>query len=171
MIEIIADHLKERGFDLNKEIPYTHLHMVDDFGVPADNFKMITEFRNTSGMGESVCQKTRVLILCSETPFIIPFSIKGCTGELKMKIPDKFIDGQKNDLSGFGVDFSDWVRLEVAVANGLLNVMLNDSAVFQSTLPVLSGKVAGVRYQFHGTGAVKSLEIQSGEQVKFKSAF
>ncbi len=172
MIEISSDHLVERGYDLNSELPNTDLYIVEDFGeVSGNNFKLTTRFKNTLGRGEAICQKTSVFILCSETPFIIPFSIKGCIGELNMMLPGKFIGGQKNDLSGFGVDFSDWIELEVTVVNGLLEIKVNSQAVYKDTLSVDPGKLVGVRYKYHGTGAVRSLEIQSAGQLAFESSF
>jgi len=172
MIEISSDHLVERGYDLNSELPNTDLYLVEDFGeVSGNNFKLTTKFKNTLGRGEAICQRTSVFILCSETPYIIPFSIKGCIGELNMMLPGKFIGGQKNDLSGFGVDFSDWIELEVTVVNGLLEIKVNSQAVYKHTLSVDPGKLVGVRYKFHGTGAVRSLEIHSAGQLAFESSF
>ncbi len=88
-----------------------------------------------------------------------------------MMLPGKFIGGQKNDLTGFGVDFSDWIELEVIVVNGLLEIKVNSQVVYKDTLSVDPGKLVGVRYKFHGTGAVRSLEIQSAGQLAFESSF
>lgn len=172
MIEINSDHLIKRGYDLNAKLPNTNLYIVEDFGeISGNDFKLITKFKNTLGMGEAICQKSNIYILYSEARYNIPFSIKGCIGELNMMIPGKFIGGQKNDLSGFGVDFSDWVTLEVTAVNGGLEMMVNKQSVYKDTLSVDPGKLIGVKYKFHGTGAVKSLEIQSAGQIKFETSF
>ncbi len=49
--------------------------------------------------------------------------------------------------------------------------LINNQSVFQDALSADPGKLVGVRNIFHGTGAVRSLEIHSPDQVEFKTAF
>ena len=171
-LEILPTHLEEVGVDLNESIPATNLHLVQDFGeIPGTDFHLQTRFKHTLGIGESICQQVRLSIICSQTPYIIPFSIKGCVGELNLRLPKRLIEGQTSDLSGFGVDFSDWVQLNVRVNNGNAQLLVNDQLVYQDTLSMDPGKVVGVRYQFHGTGAVESLLIETNNPADSKNRF
>ncbi|MDW7695901.1 hypothetical protein R9C00_25515 [Flammeovirgaceae bacterium SG7u.111] len=161
-LAITQAHLVEHGVDLSGEIPITNFHFVEDFGeVSAQNFKLSTEFKNTFGKGEAICQEARVSILCSKSAFIIPFSIKGCVAELGMLIPGNFMNGTQADLTGFGVDFSEWVTLEVETSGNQVSILVNGQPAYQGEVPLVAGKVVGVRYQFHGTGSVKSLQLES----------
>jgi len=172
MISIEAEDLIDKGYDLQGPLPYSSFHLVKDFGnISGNNFTLSTEFKNTFGAGEAICQKSSLVILCSETPFIIPFSIMGCIGELNLYLPDKQIAGQENDLSGFGVDFREWVRFTVAVEEGVLEITVNEKVVYQDVLSEDPGKIVGIRYKFHGTGAVRSLNIQSPGQSAYVADF
>ena len=171
-IAISAAQAKEKGLDVSKQIPVTKFHMVDDWGeVSARDFQLNTEFRHTLSTGEAVCQHTRLLILCAEGALIIPFSIKGCIGELNLFLAGENINGQHADLSGFGVDYSDWVKLNVSANDGNLAIVVNEQNVFSQKLSYDPGKVVGVRYQFYGTGEVKSLRLKNRDKVCFQSQF
>ncbi len=171
-LEISTAHLTDQGLDLADGIPATNLHFVEDLGpIPGDHFQLRTTFRHTLPQGEAVCQQSSLLIVCSETPYILPFSIPGCVGELNVMLPGKYIKGQENDLSGFGVDFSDWVELEVTVLEGALTVKINQTLAFEETLAADPGQIVGVRYRFHGTGAVQSLTIGSPADVLYTAPF
>lgn len=172
LIQTLPSHLNKRGYDLNGPIPNTSFHLVKDFGnVSGTNFNLTTEFKHTLARGEAICQKSSLVILCSETPFIIPFSIPGCVGELDLYIPGKSINGQENDLSGFGVDFSDWMNLKISVKNRAMDIKLNDRPIFHDTLLRDPGKIVGIRYKFQGTGAINYLKIESEGQVGYESDF
>ena len=172
VLEILPKHLEQAGFDLTESIPATNLHLVQDFGeIPGTNFHLQTRFKHTLGMGESICQQVRLSIICTKTPYIIPFSIKGCVGELNMLLPRKRIEGQVHDLSGFGVNFSEWVQLDVQVEGGKAQLLVNEKVVYQDTLSMDPGKVVGVRYQFHGTGAVESLLLETQDPKDTQNRF
>ena len=171
-IAVSPEQITEKGLDLKKQIPYTKFHMVDDWGeMSAWDFQLSTEFRHTLAIGDAVCQYFRLLILCSNSVLIVPFSIKGCVGELNLFLAGEFIDGQTADLSGFGVDYADWVGLDVKVTDGDMEIFVNNKPVFTHTLTNDPGKIAGVRYQFYGTGEVNSLLLQSNNNIHFEDNF
>ncbi len=172
IIRTRATQLTQRGYDLHESLPTSSLHLVKDFGdISGENFKLTTQFKHTLGQGAAICQKSSLVILCSETPFIIPFSIPGCVGELDLYLAGQNYSGKKNDLTGFGVSFTDWMKLEVDVNDKALKIKVNEQAIFKDTLKRNPGKIVGVRYKFHGTGAVNSLKIESPGQAPFEDTF
>ena len=167
-LAIRKEHLIDRGIDLNESVPITQLHLVDDFGdVPATDFSLHTEFRHTLSVGETICQQGQIIVICSETPFMIPFSIKGCVGELHLYIPGKGISGESHDLSGFGLDFEDWVTMDLKVNQNLVSLGFDNKMVFQDSLDMDPGKLVGIRYKFHGTGSVHALQIRSQDKLVY----
>lgn len=168
---IRREHLVEAGFDLTESIPYTELHFVKDFGeLSASNFLFETEFRHSMKEGEAICQKGRIHLICSRGPIIIPFSIKGCVGELAMYLPGESMEGSSSDLSGFGLDVSQWTKMEIEMKDRQLEVWMNGEKVFEHKLSRDPGVIAGIRYQFHGTGEVRDLKLESVGKVYYEAS-
>ena len=46
--------------------------------------------------------------------------------------------------------------------------MVNDNPVFQDSLLQDPGKIAGIKYKFHGTGIVENLTIKAPDAVAFE---
>jgi len=171
VISITKEDLESYGFDLNTYVPITNLHLVDNDmdEVSGRNFEFKTLFRNTFNEGDAICQQTKIYILCTNKVYGIPFSIKGCVGELKLKLPDKIIKGNDQDLTAFGVDFSNWVKLKVRVSDDKIKIMINDMLAFQDTINIDPGRIVGFKYQFHGSGGIKSLSLQSMDLLTKRS--
>lgn len=168
---IRKNHLREAGFDLTETIPISQLHLVKDFeDLSASNFRFETEFRHSMKEGEAICQKGRVHLICSRGPIIMPFSIKGCVGELELLLPGELLEGSSTDLSGFGRDVSQWTKMEIEMKDREVQVWMNGEKVFEHTLIRDPGKIAGIRYQFHGTGEVRELRLESEGKVYYEGS-
>jgi hypothetical protein len=150
-----ADLLTQK-IDLQKDIPWVSLYDVRDFGeLRATDFSFETELRSTFQQGDAVCQFVRIAILCSDGHFFIPLSAKGCVGELNLTLNDLFVNGQTADLSGFGTDFDNWVKVRMEVKNKNAFIFINERRVYQAEFQKDPGKVVGLRVRFHGAGAVR----------------
>lgn len=161
--DIDVAFLEENGYDLNKEIPSTHLFYVGDLEeVPMDDTHFETRFQHTLAQGDAVCQYGRIILLCTDGPILIPFSIPGCVGDLSMKLVDHWLEGNMVDMTGLGLDFSQEVNMDIHV-NGLeLQVLVNGKPAFQRTLKTPPGNLVGVSYRFHGTGQVYAAAVKTG---------
>ncbi len=148
-------------------------HYVDNFGeLISDNFTLETSFKNTYFKGNGVCQLTRIVILCSEGAMIIPFSIPGCVGDLRLVINDVVQDGKKHDLSAFGCDFSQWQKLKFEVRDREVFISLNGELVHQLSYLENAGKVAGIRFLFAGNGEVDDVRLLGAEgELVFEEMF
>ncbi|MEM8891015.1 MAG: hypothetical protein AAGD28_23765 [Bacteroidota bacterium] len=164
-------HLLDAGFDLLESIPFTEMHFVKDFeDLSASNFRFETEFRHSLKEGEAICQKGRVHLICSRGPIIMPFSIKGCVSELELILPGELLEGSTSDLSGFGQEVSRWTRMEIEMKDSQLEVWMNGEKVFTHKLIRDPGQIAGIRYQFHGTGEVRDLKLESEGKVYYEGS-
>jgi len=171
-IGVTEKNLNAKGIDLKAELPRVKIHLVRDFGEFAgDKLTLTSSFRNLGDDGIAVCQKMEVVLLGSEAPLIIPFSIKGCVGELKMYLAGESLSGKDTDLSGFGVDFTNWVKLSLVLSDKKLKIMVNETLAFERPLRYSMGKLVGVRYQFRGSGLIKFLEIDANDKTIFRSDF
>ena len=143
--------------DLRRSVPWTTLTNVRDLGdLPSGDFTFETELISTFNRYEAVCQRINIVLLCSNGHHLIPLSVAGCVGELSLTLSEKEVTGQTHNLSGFGVDFSDWVKVRCDVRNKQARVFVNGRLAYEGRFREDAGKIVGVRYRFHGTGTIKS---------------
>ena len=141
-------------------------YWVEDFkGLKVDDFKMETSFKNISIQNNISCQKSSIVIYCEGEVILIPLSIKGCIADLNMHILDKTILGNRNNLSNFGVDFSDWVSVKCVSKNDTLTIFVNDNVAYQAPLKGKTNRIYGIKYRFEGTGAVSKLQISNSKKI------
>ena len=93
-----------------------------------------------------------------------PLSIK----RLTLQVPEvrtwlivgEYRDGKTNDLSAFGVDFSDWVTVQCRVQNKKISILVNDGKAFEGEYKNSIGGVVGSRIIFMGKGEVKRFGLR-----------
>lgn len=156
--------LAAQQVNFTEKIPTTSLFFVEDFGeIPADDFTLQTRLRSTFNRGEAVCQKVSVGFLCSDGFHHVSLSIPGCVGELALGFGNAHAEGKTSDLSGFGVDFTEWVPLRCEVRKKAVRVFVNDRLAWQGRFTNDVGKLVGLRYRFHGTGEVASAVVSRAD--------
>lgn len=160
ILQLSDDFFVEQQIDLEKEKLWTSFFRVmKDEVVPDKAFQMDVALKNTFGKGALVCQKTQIVLLGNTGAILIPLSIKGCVGELFLQT-DESHDGKTNDLSAFGVDFSDWVTVQCRVQNKKISIRVNDVLAFEGDYQNGIGRVVGTRIMFMGTGKVKDFSLK-----------
>lgn len=148
------------------------LYQVRDFGeLYTNDFEMSTAIKNDFDEGVSACQNVRVFILYDGGAIGIPLAKKGCVSDLTLMTFEEFVNGKKNDLSGFGVDFNDYVNLKCISKNQKLEILINDKPVYQMNVPNPAKKIKGITIHFEGAGSVKNVEFKKDKEVVYKSDF
>lgn len=165
---VAAHHLDSRTSQV-----VVSFYQVRDFGdLYTDNFEMATTIKNDFKQGLSgSCQGAQVYILYDGGAVGIPLAKKGCISNLTLMTFEEFVDGKKNDLSGFGVDFSDYVRLKCISENGRLDVFLDDKLIYEMKVPQPAVKIKGITIHFEGAGSVKNVIFKRNDGVVYASAF
>lgn len=160
--------LQEQKIDLEKERLWTSFFRIVKDEVLADSaFQMETTLKNTFGRGELICQHTLIILKGTEGAIVIPLSIKGCVGELDLQA-GRHYDGKTNDLSAFGVDFSDWVDVQCIVENKRIVIRVNDSLVFEGEYETSVGRIVGTQIRFMGTGEIQAFSLKEISNNKQK---
>lgn len=148
------------------------LYQVRDFGeLYTNDFEMSTAIKNDFDEGVSACQNVRIFILYDGGAIGIPLAKKGCVSDLTLMTFEEFVNGKKNDLSGFGVDFNDYVNLKCISKNQKLEILINDKPVYQMNVPNPAKKIKGITIHFEGAGSVKNVEFKKDKEVVYKSDF
>jgi len=124
--------------------------------------------KNDYREGEAACQFSTVSLITDSGPIIIPISVKGCVSELTLFSVDWVILGKTANLSGFGVDVSNWVKVSCRSTTKTIRYYINDKQVFEFKLPAREVKIVGIAFSFQGTGSVKNIELKGAGKTVFK---
>lgn len=173
MLTVSPERLQELGFLDEESAPGLAYYNVQDFGeLSSGNFTLETAIKSDYNLGEAVCQESQVSIICSDGRIAIPWVVPGCVGTIGLAASEIYLDGQTSDLSAFGCDLSQWQHIRLQVEQQQLSVYRNDSLVFQTSFQQDAGKVAGLRYQFRGTGSVDYVRLlNENQEVVFQDDF
>ena len=160
IVNISDDFLAEQKIDLEKEKLWTSFFRVMKNEVVQDNaFQMDITLKNTFGVGPFVCQQTYIQLMGTMGAIVIPLSIKGCVGELSLQTDERF-DGKTNDLSAFGVDFSDWVNVKCLSKDKKISIWVNDVLAIEDDYQNRIGEIVGTQIHFMGKGEVKTFALK-----------
>ena len=144
---------------------------VREFGeIYSDNFTFETSVKNDYREGASVCQLSKIYILCEGTAIGIPLCAKGCISTLDLLFTNYWVSGKHVDLSVFGVDFSSWVKVRIETKNRKAQIFLNDKMVFAVNEDIIKSKIIGIDYTFQGTGSVDYIKL-SNDKVHYEDDF
>jgi len=144
----------------NKEPIASTFHLVDRFKpVSGDHFVLKTSIKNTYREKWAVCQKAAIIILGTQSSMIVNFSIPGCVSEIGVMMSDVYLSGKKHDLSGLGVDLTDFREVDITVRERRLEVRLEDRLIFTGSYNQSIGDIAGIRYRFLGAGEVSYVRL------------
>lgn len=80
---------------------------------------------------------------------------------------DVYLSGKENDLSGFGVDLSDFTDIAVEVKNKNIKIAIEEETVFTGYYNASLGNIVGFRYRFLGAGEVNSLQLLDAGQKEY----
>jgi hypothetical protein len=146
-----------KGLDLEKELPWVSMIKVNKAEqYPSDNFVFEVELKNTYPKGKGVCQKSRLFFMCQDGMHSIPFSIKGCVGEIELVLGNERQQGRTKDLSAFGVDFQDWVKVRCEVKNQVFKVFIKQELAYQGGFKQKIGNIVGIGASFEGAGMIRN---------------
>lgn len=160
-IGITLTDLEKQKNDFKNEVPWISLFNVQRSNeVSSKNFTMKTEVKNTFVDGDDICQQTNIVLFGTEGVTRIPLSIKGCIGELSLVVANEEFKGTTKDLSGFGVNFNDWIKVKYEVRNNLAKIFINEQLVYEGNQKMDIGQIFGTRIRFKGTGSVRYFELK-----------
>jgi hypothetical protein len=154
-LSLATAQIKSKNILLQPNPPWVSFLNIREFeGIKTDNFIFETSLKNNYQEGSNICQHTEIRILCEGSMISIPVSARGCISENNLFYLGRFLRGRENDLSGFGVDFKDFVKLRLEVINGNARFYIDGKLVYHLESVAYSSKIVGIVYRFKGTGSV-----------------
>lgn len=172
MLSLPVSKMKESNISFQPETPWVSYYNVKDFGdIRANNFVFETAVRSDYKEGSGVCQFVNIVVVLEGSVITVPLSIKGCVSDLYMIVDDHGFDGKKTDLSSFGCDLSQWVKVRCEVKDGKGRVLINDRVAREIEVKN-SKKIVGLIYRFQGTGSINEVMLSSQDgTAKFEDRF
>ena len=166
-----VDKITEQHINLSPQAPKVSFINVQDFGeIYSDDFDFETSLKNDYREGSAVCQQTHIYLLCEGTAIGIPLCAKGCTSSLNFFFTNFTVSGKEHDLSCFGVDFNDFVKVKVKSVSGKATIFLNNKFCYQVNQEIGKSKIIGIDFVFEGTGTVDYVRL-SNNKVSFDNEF
>ena len=167
-VSTIADH----HLALEPEAPNIEFYNTGNFApVPITDFSFSTEVRNNYKSGSSRCQQIDVILYTNDIPISIPLSEPGCVATLKLLDGHQAFKGDDNDLTGFGVDPSNWVKVKMISRTGKISITVNGKKVFEISVSNHSTEILGLGFIFKGSAEIRNVYLTSGNLVKFKDFY
>ncbi|MEM8510673.1 MAG: hypothetical protein AAF717_22770, partial [Bacteroidota bacterium] len=171
-LSIKAGSLEKYGVDPRAARTPVGLYQIKDFGeLYTSSFEMSALIRNDFRSGKSICQSAQLVIVHEDGPISIMLTDKGCISDIMLHAFGKTIDGKKTDLSGFGVDFQDFVELKCISKNGQLEILLDNQPIFSFNIPDEPKKILGCSIHFEGAGTIQNLEFKNEQGMVYSYGF
>lgn len=165
-VEVDEALLSQYHLPLQPTPPALRFFYVQSFGdLKNDHFTFETTLKSGFRQGTAACQRVEVLILCKNDVIVVPLCAPGCVGELSLFAAGTAINSKNTDLSKFGADLAQWVKLRVVTRNRHMQFYVNDTAAAELTFSNPPSDIVGVQYRFSGTGAVKDTRFTKDSTV------
>jgi hypothetical protein len=161
---VSAAQLRSKNIPMLPNPPTILYANVRDFGeIYSDDFVFETSLKNDYAEGSSICQLSRIYLLCEGTAIWLPLCAKGCISDVDMLFTRYYTSGKMEDLSAFGVDFHDFVKCRIESQGGRAKIFINNRLAYQVGHSILRSRIIGIEYRFQGTGTVDYVKLSNGK--------
>jgi hypothetical protein len=160
--------LKNEGADLNLKF-WTAYKYFTPFGKSLDNLSLDTRVENNASTGSLTCYDTEIILIGDSGTVDFKFTQPKCSRWASLKVSEKYITGEFNDLSAFTVDMSDWLQISMTTAKGNCTISLDNKPIYTQQYHQPLGNLIGVVYQFYGSGKIDYLHLKDATGDLFYS--
>ncbi|WP_211221700.1 hypothetical protein [Spirosoma panaciterrae] len=170
MMRLPIATIQQKNVALQPEAPLIKYFNVGNFEpVPITDFAFDCRVKNEYSEGSATCQVSWIVLMTNDMPISIPLCTKGCVSDLMLMDGARSVSGKNTNLSGLGVDFSDWVPVACHSDGQKVYYTVNGKVAYSAALPTSKVEIVGIVYGFRGTGAVKDITLQTGGKTVFQA--
>jgi hypothetical protein len=160
--------IEQHNVSLQPDPPVVKLFSVGNFEpVPLTEISFEAEIINRYREGAAACQATEIALITDGMPITIPMADSGCVSQLNLISPAGPVSGRDTDLSGFGVDFHDWVKVACKVTGDSLEYLVNGKRAYITEIDPVNIHVVGVACYFKGAGSVRKIKLRRASDIVF----
>ena len=169
ILNLALEEITGNDVNLQPETPFIGFHYYRDFeGATSGDLIFESRVRNDYGKGSGACQYAEIRIQFKGPAIMIPLSVKGCVSNLSFA----GIDGRKRDLSAFGRNMSEWVKVRCVVSQNKGELFLDDEPIMKFLIPGKQEDFVGLGFRFQGTGSVDDVRVyEKSGRVIFEDRF
>lgn len=152
---------------------WTNYYNVQDFDlVDTMGFIFETSLKNDIEQGGLTCQHAQATIIGEHGRIAIPLTAPGCVGDIRIVVGEVYLNSKNNDLSAFGCNLSGWQLLRCEAKAGKVDIYLNNNLIWNISYQKSIGKLVGLRFKFHGSGAIQFVQLKGlNEIIYFEDYF
>jgi hypothetical protein len=163
-ISLSLDQIREKNIPMQPSAPTVMFTNVRDFGeIYSDHFTFETAVRNDYSEGSAACQMTRIYLLCEGTAIWVPLCAKGCVSNMDLYFTYFYTSGKREDLSNFGVNFNQFVKLRIESDSGKARIFVDNQLAYTVPRHIRHSKIIGIDFRFQGTGSVDYVYLTNGK--------
>lgn len=161
--------INSHAIDMKTAPKYTQYYNVGNFKpIPLKDLNFSSDIRHDFSQGASYCQFSYIILYTDNGIIMMPYSQKGCVGKLNLVNLDSVIKASETDLSGFGIDLTNWVNVTATAVADTLIFSIDKNEVFSVTFPQKDVNVFGIGYFFKGTGSVRNVTLTNNGEIALK---
>lgn len=170
-MRLTVDQIRQKNILLQPHPPTVMFTNVKDFGnIYSDDFVFETSLKNDYSEGSNACELTRIYLLCQGTAIWVPLVARGCVSNVDLFFTYYYTSGTRDDLSNFGVDFSNYVKLRIESDSGKARIFIDNKLAYTVPRHIIRSKIIGIMYRFEGTGSVDYVSLTNGK-VSYRDDF
>lgn len=165
----LVEELHQEEIDKARTLTYHYFDELEQ--VSGIDFTLEARFRNTYKKSNGICQNIQVLIHGTETVYLTPFSIPGCTSNLNLITAGNSHSGKENDLSMLGINATEWQNFKLEVTSQTAKYYLNDKLILTKDSPSGIGRIVGFKIRFEGSGELDYLRLSNDTGLIYNEGF
>lgn len=94
-------------------------------GITSDDFTFETNIKANADSCIAPCRRMEISLIVKGDLISVPIASKGCIGAPPLYIFGKVTESKTADLSGFGCDVGDWVKVRLESKKGIIKIFVN----------------------------------------------
>jgi hypothetical protein len=163
------EKLKSEGVDLNQKYWITY-RLFSPFNKSLDSLTLETKVLNNASTGSLVCYDIEITLVGETGTVDFKFTQLKCSRHANLRVSEKYLDGEFDDLSALSVDLSDWLPIKMNTSGGQFTIELDGKPVFSEEYKQPLGNLLGVVFSFFGSGKIDYLELKETSGESFYSS-
>ena len=148
------------GIDTS-QLNVIRLYNYQDYDMDGDQFRLKLKVKSAGFWPQTNCNNIIVRVRCENGMIQQYFSKPGCSYWIHAHYSEIYKSGNKQDMSAFCIDLSDWGNIEIVNDNKNIDFKVNEENIYTQSYKKSLGEIIGLELFFYGTGSIDDLELSS----------
>ena len=157
ILGLSAQQVKENNIDITKDKLYHYTYFPSEMTVKSNNFRLKTRIRMNE-VRNSLCPYITIELFCQGYFILMKTTNKGCANKASLLL-GREIKGNETDLTALTFDVSQWTDVEIASANNIVTIYINNKEVYSAPSFHPIKYISGLAFISNGLCEVDSVEL------------